>query len=115
MAFWPMVESLVAEAVVYPYQCEEIFSLAHTLFNRLAETSTDVLDLEDIVTQWGGLLLNHSIQEVRILFTLLCMILTPFQSVGHPESIDLVAQGLANLLNDATTLAKTSEKLVSCR
>ncbi len=41
--------------------------------------------------------------------------LTVLQTVGHPESIDLVAQGLANLLYDATALAKSSNKLMSCR
>jgi ubiquitin carboxyl-terminal hydrolase 34 len=110
-----MIESLIIEAVLYPYQCEEIFSLAHTLFKRLAETSTDFLDLEDCVKQWGGLLLNHNCQEVGNPISYLSILLTILQSVGHPESIDLVAQGLANLLFDATALAKTSQKLMSCR
>jgi ubiquitin carboxyl-terminal hydrolase 34 len=110
-----MIDSLITEAVLYPYQCEEIFSLAHTLFKRLAETSRDFLNLEDLVKQWGGLLMNHSCQEVGNPIWCLCMTLTIPQSVGHPESIDLVAQGLANLLFDATALAKTSNKLMSCR
>ncbi len=59
-----MIDSLINEAVLYPYQCEEFFSLAHTLFKRLAETSTEFLNLEDLIKQWGGLLLNHSCQEV---------------------------------------------------
>lgn len=59
-----MIDSLITDAVDYPYQCEEIFTLAHTLFKKLAETSTDFLDLEDCVKQWGGLLLNHNYQEV---------------------------------------------------
>lgn len=73
VAFWPMIDSLINEAVLYPYQCEEFFSLAHTLFKRLAETSTEFLNLEDLVKQWGGLLLNHSCQEVRsIIHTGIC-------------------------------------------
>ena len=115
VAFWPMIASLINEAVLYPYQCEEIFSLAHTLFKRLAETSSDFLDLEDLVKQWGGLLLNHSCQEVWIFSSPLVHDTDSSQSVGHPESIDLVAQGLANLLYDATSLAKASQQLMACR
>jgi ubiquitin carboxyl-terminal hydrolase 34 len=43
------------------------------LFKRLAETSIEFLNLEDLVKQWGGLLLNHSCQEVRsIIHTGIC-------------------------------------------
>jgi ubiquitin carboxyl-terminal hydrolase 34 len=73
VAFWPLIDSLINEAVLYPYQCEEFFSLAHTLFKRLAETSTECLKLEDLVKQWGGLLLSHSCQEVRsFIYTGIC-------------------------------------------
>ncbi|KAN0095287.1 ubiquitin C-terminal hydrolase-like protein [Hyaloscypha variabilis] len=98
MAFWPMVASLIPEATKHPYHCEEIFSLAHTLLKRVTETSTELLNMEDCVTQWGDLLLNHSRQE----------------SVGHSESIDLVAQGLATLLSHATSLTNANQKLIAC-
>jgi ubiquitin carboxyl-terminal hydrolase 34 len=64
LAFWPMIASLIPEAVLHPYQCEEIFTLANTLFKRLAETSLDILNLENLVKQWGALLLSHSCREV---------------------------------------------------
>jgi ubiquitin carboxyl-terminal hydrolase 34 len=59
-----MIASLISEAILQPYQCEEIFTLALTLFKRLAETSLDFLNLEDLVNQWGSLLLSHTCREV---------------------------------------------------
>ncbi len=64
VAFWPMVISIVPEAALQPHQCEETFTLCHTLFKRLAETSLEFLNLEDLVKQWGSLLLLHSCREV---------------------------------------------------
>jgi ubiquitin carboxyl-terminal hydrolase 34 len=115
MAFWPMVASLIPEATKHPYHCEEIFSLAHTLLKRVTETSTELLNMEDCVTQWGDLLLNHSLQEVCNLISSTCRLLTTFQSVGHSESIDLVAQGLATLLSHATSSTNANQKLIACR
>jgi len=71
-----MVASLIAEATKHPYQCEEIFGLAHTLLKRLAETSADFLKIEDCVKHWGGLLLNHDRQEVRNRLLSACRLLT---------------------------------------
>jgi ubiquitin carboxyl-terminal hydrolase 34 len=110
-----MIASLIPEAVLHPYQCEEIFTLANTLFKRLAETSLEFLNLEDLVKQWGALLLSHTCREVSDLNLFQSMELTFWQSVGHPESIDLVAQGLANLLFCATSFAKASQQPMSCR
>jgi ubiquitin carboxyl-terminal hydrolase 34 len=110
-----MIASLIPEAVLQSYQCEELFTLALTLFKRLAETSLDFLNLEDLVKQWGTLLLSHICREVGAILSFLRMTLTISQSVGHPESIDLVAQGLANLLFCATSFAKASQQPMSCR
>ncbi|RDL38126.1 Cysteine proteinase [Venustampulla echinocandica] len=96
--FWPMVATLILEAAHQPLHCEEIFFLGQTLFKKLAETSLEFLNLEDLVKHWGSLLLSHECNE----------------SVGHPESIDLVAQGLTNLLLCATSFAKASQQSMSC-
>lgn len=64
MEFWPMVATLIPEAVNNPRQCEETFLLAHALFKRLADTSVDSLRLGDLVKEWGTLLLRHKCIEV---------------------------------------------------
>ncbi|KAF4629829.1 hypothetical protein G7Y89_g8311 [Cudoniella acicularis] len=96
--FWPIVTSLIIEAVKQPQQCEDTFSLGVSLFKKLAETSIDFLDLNELVQQWGSLLLSHNCKE----------------SVGHLESIDMVAHGLTNLLFCAASFAKASQKSLSC-
>lgn len=70
-----MIASLIPEAVHHPLQCEELFSLAHTLFKRVAETSLDFLDLEDLVKQWGALLIGHVCVEVNHLTSPLVIVL----------------------------------------
>lgn len=70
VAFWPMVVDLVILASQHPQRCEELFSLALTLFKRLAETSLEFINLEDVVRQWSSLLLYApSSREVRNSFT----------------------------------------------
>ncbi len=64
VAFWPMVAALIPQAALKPQQCEETFSLGLTLFKKLAETSIEFLNLEDLVRQWGSLLLSHPRREV---------------------------------------------------
>jgi ubiquitin carboxyl-terminal hydrolase 34 len=93
-----MVAGLIPEAVLNSRQCEETFSLALTLFKRIAESSLEFLNLEELVKNWGSLLLQHSCVE----------------RVGHPESVDLVAQGLSHLLFCAASFAKASQQRLSC-
>lgn len=92
LAFWPMIAALISEAVHRQDQCEETFTLCYNLFKRLTETSLEPANLERLIKQVGTLLLAHSCKEV----------------VGHFESIDHVAQGLANLLSCAVSFAKAS-------
>ncbi|CAG8979171.1 hypothetical protein HYALB_00000306 [Hymenoscyphus albidus] len=92
--FWPMLGRLIPKAVDNPRHCEEIFLLAHALFKRLVDTSVDSLRLGDLMKEWGALLLRHKCIE----------------SVGHPESIDMVAHGLANLIFSAASFAKASQQ-----
>ncbi|KAG9232040.1 ubiquitin C-terminal hydrolase-like protein [Amylocarpus encephaloides] len=98
MDLWPMIVALIPETMTQRQNCEEAFYLANTLFKRLAETSIDFLNLGELVRQWGQLLISHKCIEV----------------VGHPESIDMVAQGLVNLLYCATCFAKASQQPLSC-
>jgi ubiquitin carboxyl-terminal hydrolase 34 len=98
IAFWPMVAALISEATQNAAQCEETFSLSLALFKKLAETSLEFLNLEDLVNQWGALLLSHSCAE----------------SVGYLESVDMVAHGLTHLLYCATSFAKASQQRLSC-
>lgn len=62
--FWPMVTTLIPEAVNNPRQCEETFFLANALIQKLADTSVDSLRLGDLVKEWGALLLRHKCIEV---------------------------------------------------
>lgn len=64
VAFWPLVSALIPEAISHPQQCEDTFTLGHTLFKKLAETSISELNLGDLVKQWGSLLLSHECVEV---------------------------------------------------
>ncbi|KAF8857285.1 ubiquitin C-terminal hydrolase-like protein [Acephala macrosclerotiorum] len=100
VTFWRMVRDLIPVATAQAEHCEETFTLAHTLFNKLAASSTtlDVLNLNDLVTKWGSLLLRHQCVE----------------TVGHPESVDMVAHGLANLLLSAAQRAKSSRQTLTC-
>ena len=64
VAFWPLVRDLIPGAVHHPYQCEDVFSLCHTLFKKLAEISLDLIVLDNLVDCWGTLLLSHAPIEV---------------------------------------------------
>jgi ubiquitin carboxyl-terminal hydrolase 34 len=66
MRFWPIVAGLIPAATQRPEHCEEAFSLALTLFNKLANPGTpiDFFNLNDLVKEWGELLLAHSCVEV---------------------------------------------------
>ncbi|TAQ90895.1 hypothetical protein B7494_g771 [Chlorociboria aeruginascens] len=97
-AFWPMIAALISQAIQYPQQCEETLALALAMFKRLAETSIDFLNLDELVRGWGGLLLSHTCVEL----------------VGHPESVDMIVQGLTNLMYCATSFAKASQQQLSC-
>jgi ubiquitin carboxyl-terminal hydrolase 34 len=67
VAFWPMLVELIKRVREHPYQCEELFTLAHTLFKRLAETSLEFINLDDVVRQWSALLLyDNSPRDVGI-------------------------------------------------
>ena len=114
-AFWPLVAALIPEAVMQPQTCEEIFSLSHHLFKNLAETPIHSLLLDDLVGQWSALLLSHIPDEVSQYFQGLCGVLISPQSVGHAESLDPVAYGLANLLYCAASFAKASQQPLSAR
>ncbi|KAI9641472.1 hypothetical protein NHQ30_010279 [Ciborinia camelliae] len=104
VTLWPMVAKLIPEAVKRPEQCEQTFSLALTIFKRLLEISVSFeeisveLDLNTVAQEWGNLLLNHNNQE----------------DIGLPETVDMVTQGLANLLHYAVTTMKQSGQKLSC-
>ncbi|KAG0647567.1 Ubiquitin-specific-processing protease 34 [Hyphodiscus hymeniophilus] len=97
IAFWPIVLGLIPHAAKLPQNCDETFTLCQQLFKKLADTSINSLDLDELVRQWSKLLLSH----------------TPIESIGHPESLDPVAHGLANLLYWATSFAKGSKKALT--
>lgn len=110
-----MVATLIPMTAHYPQQCEETLSLALTLFKKLAETSLEFISLDDVMRQWGSLLLSHNSKEVAISTPCLRIKLISFQNVGHPESIDMVAQGLAKLCHTAASFAKASQQPLTCR
>lgn len=110
-----MVVALIPHAVKQPQTCEETFTLSHQLFKKLAETSIDSLNLDELVGQWSALLLLHTPNEVPYLSKRFPYALTAPQSVGHPENVDPVAHGLANLLYWAASFAKVSQQPLSAR
>ncbi|EKD21222.1 uncharacterized protein L3040_000736 [Drepanopeziza brunnea f. sp. 'multigermtubi'] len=98
IAFWPMVAQLIPKACLRPLQCEETFTLSLTLFKRFADIAIRDLKLEDLVKQWGNLLLSHPCVE----------------RIGHPESVDPVAQGLTTMVFYATSFTKASQRTLLC-
>ncbi|KUJ19036.1 ubiquitin C-terminal hydrolase-like protein [Mollisia scopiformis] len=100
MTFWPKIAALIPVATQYPERCEETFTLALTLFNKLAnaDTTAGFFNLNKLVKEWGTLLLAYSCAE----------------TVGHLESVDMVAHGLANLLLSAAQRAKSSRQVLAC-
>ena len=116
VAFWPMVASLIPYAASKPQSCEEVFTVSHQLFKKLAETSTDFFNLDELIGQWGALLLSHTPNEVYLYSPRLFLyVLTILQSVGFPESPDTVALGLAQLLFSVASFSKASQQPLSAR
>jgi ubiquitin carboxyl-terminal hydrolase 34 len=93
---WPIVARLIPAAASNRQQCEETFSLALTLLKRLSDTSLNI-DPNTIIRQWGSLLAAHETVE----------------EVGQPDSVDMVAQGLTNLLYYAVSIANASDQALS--
>lgn len=115
VAFWPMVATLIPYAAKQLQSCEEVFTLSNQLFKKLADTSTDFFNLDELISQWSTLLLSHTPNEVYLSFPGLAIELTVFQSVGYPESPDTVALGLAQLLFSVTSFSKASQQPLSSR
>jgi ubiquitin carboxyl-terminal hydrolase 34 len=115
LVFWPLISKLVPEAIGHPQQCDELFSLCHALFKRLGETSLDSVSLENLLREWASLLLSHTPVEVLQVQLSRYAVLTHPQRVDHPDTIDLVIQGLANLCHCAVTFAKINQQPLTCR
>lgn len=97
--FWPLIASLIPDAVLlYLDQCEQTLSVGYALLKRVVEISVDSIKLEDMVTQWGTLLISHTSSE----------------SLDQLESVDMASQGLGNLLQYATSVAKSAQQSLSC-
>ncbi|KAI1001681.1 hypothetical protein K3495_g6520 [Podosphaera aphanis] len=96
--FWSLIATLIPDAVHKPKQCEQVLSVSFTIFKRLTETSANAVRLEDLVRQWGALLISHPRNE----------------NVDQPESIDMAVHGLVNLLHYATTVVKSARQSISC-
>jgi len=110
-----MAADLITEAVREPFLCEETFHLALTLFRKLAETSLEFLNLDNLAQQWGALLFSHTSREVQKPSLVHAVMLIPIQNIDHPENVDMIARGLTHLLHYATSLSKASQQPLSCR
>jgi len=64
MALWPLLNTLVAQAVLQPQKCEETLSVATLVFRKLADTSIESVNVESCLLSWGSLLVQHKSQEV---------------------------------------------------
>jgi hypothetical protein len=69
-----MILELIQQVGQHPQRCEELFGLALALFKRLAESSIELVNLDDVVRQWTSLLLyGRGSRDVRIsTFTFTC-------------------------------------------
>lgn len=62
-----MIVDLILQANQHTQRCEELFNLALALFKRIAETSLEFINLEDVARQWTSLLLyGQGSKDVRI-------------------------------------------------
>lgn len=66
MAFWPLLNGLVPQAVTQPLKCEETLSLVLVIFRKLADASIDSVDLDSCLIRWGSLLVEHEPDEVGL-------------------------------------------------
>ncbi|CAD6506520.1 BgTH12-07747 [Blumeria graminis f. sp. triticale] len=98
MGFWSIISSLISDAMIQTQQCEQVLAVSYTLFKKLTSSSSSSLQIEDLILVWGGLLISH----------------TPNENVGEPESVDVAAQGLGNLLHYAALVAKSSKVSLTC-
>lgn len=87
LAFWPIVSALIPEAIRLSRQCEETFVLCLSLFKKLAESSIDVLKLDNLVKEWGSLLLSHDCTEVCGPGTYWSMSLTLLRLSASPTAL----------------------------
>lgn len=99
VAFWPMIVDLILQANQHTQRCEELFNLALALFKRIAETSLEFINLEDVARQWTSLLLYGQGSK---------------DNAGRLEGLDTLIQGLANLCYTATSFAKASQQTLAC-
>jgi ubiquitin carboxyl-terminal hydrolase 34 len=63
--FWPIVSGLIPAAVHQPYKCEEVFTLAFTIFKTLRETRSSVLDIQALLNDYCNMLLAYTTLEAR--------------------------------------------------
>jgi hypothetical protein len=52
-----------------PRQSEEIFGLALSMLNLLRDSKSPILDVHQLLADWGDLLLAYTTFEVSIAFT----------------------------------------------
>ncbi|KHJ35678.1 putative ubiquitin hydrolase [Erysiphe necator] len=95
---WPLVLLIIPDVLRYPQNCEQLLSVSYSLFKKVVETSAETLKIEDLVRQWGILLVSH----------------TSLESPDQPENIDMVAQGLGIILHYATSVAKSAKQSLFC-
>ncbi|RDW59732.1 hypothetical protein BP6252_12819 [Coleophoma cylindrospora] len=89
--FWSIAASLIPETVLNPQQAEEVLTLALNLFKKVLDTSQGYPELENYMQEWTTLLLTHKVKEL----------------VGFPDSFDIVAHGLTQLLYFAIVFVKS--------
>ncbi|KAI9723365.1 MAG: hypothetical protein M1812_001249 [Candelaria pacifica] len=91
--FWRILSDILPETLHYRAYSREFFELSLSVFRYLGELSTESLDLNSCIRNWGNLLLNCGHEEY----------------IGR-ESEDHFISGLTNLLRWAVQLAKSSKK-----
>ncbi|KAM7201757.1 ubiquitin carboxyl-terminal hydrolase 34 [Naviculisporaceae sp. PSN 640] len=81
--FWPFVTGLVRPAITQGSHSDELLHLCLKLFEILQMGDSSILDMRQLLADWGDLLLSYTTTE----------------DLTQPEKVDQVAAGLTGLLH----------------
>lgn len=82
--FWPFVTALVAPAITQGTHSDELLALCLKMFQILRSGHSSILDMRQLLANWGHLLLSYTTTE----------------DLTQPERVDKVAVGLTSLLHE---------------
>ncbi|KAM0349366.1 hypothetical protein ACHAPU_003775 [Fusarium lateritium] len=81
--FWTVVSDLVSQSASFPYQCDELFLLAHFLLVKMKSRAPESFDIITFTSHISQLLLEHTTTE----------------TIDSPGVEDAFARGLSSLFH----------------